>query len=374
MDRATLAVLAVRSLPTPTPTLDADSDFSDEEILRLTGALCAVAQASVPLRTRTGNRWSSIAGELVTVVCREGEAEITPAEAQYFWGWRYSDHGTVALNGDVYVVTPQGWATLGGEWCGARPVLAANADGLARLDGARTAAEVQEAERILADASTLLLGPYLGECLLCYVHRMLMEYGCNCRLRFAGHYRDVRAPRATALERRLGQSGGYCDCEIFLNSYNLRLEYLLSMVITEREDDDGDDDEDRPEVTVPNPLPLCREVRAGSTPPEIGRLLKFHGTSPNGRQLRTNRDALIALLAAYRLGNVRVFGSTARETDREGSDIDLLVTAEADLGLLSQAQVEQEASELLRCPVDLVFNNAIRVDLRMRILSEAVPL
>jgi len=29
--------------------------------------------------------------------------------------------------------------------------------------------------------------------------------------------RDVTAPRATALEQRLGDLGGFCDCEIFLN-------------------------------------------------------------------------------------------------------------------------------------------------------------
>lgn len=263
VDRATLAVLVVRSLPTPDPVVDDESAFSNEAILRLSGALCTVAQDTVPRRTRRGNRWGPIVGELVTVVCREGDAAITPAEVQYFWGWRYSNHGTAALDGDVYVVTPQGWTALVGEWSGARPVLAVNADGLGDVAGAKTTPEVQEAERILADASVILLDPDSGECLLCYVHRMLMEYGCNCRLRFAGHYRDVRAPRATALERRLGQSGGHCDCEVFLNSYELRLEYWLPMVIKEREDEDQDPED----ATGPSPLPMCRGVRGGSTQP-----------------------------------------------------------------------------------------------------------
>jgi hypothetical protein len=263
VDRATLAVLAVRRLATPDPILHADSTFDDEAISWLSGALCTLAQDVVSRRTRTGNRWSPMTGELVTVVCRDGEAEITPAEAQYFWGWRYSNHNTAALDGDVYVVTPQGWASVGGQWCGARPALGANSDGLAaNVDGVETTPEVQEAERILADASVILLDPDLGECLLCYVHRMLEEYGCNCRLRFAGHYRDVRAPRATALERRLGLSGGYCDCEIFLNSYDLRLEYWLPMVVMEE-----DGDEYREAATGPTPLPLCRGARAGSTQP-----------------------------------------------------------------------------------------------------------
>jgi uncharacterized protein len=119
-----------------------------------------------------------------------------------------------------------------------------------------------------------------------------------------------------------------------------------------------------------------REIAAHSnrSQPEIRRLLKFHGTTPNGRRLRANHNALIALLAASGLHNVRVFGSTARGADRQDSDIDLLVSADAPLGLFAQAQVEHAASELLGLPVDLVFDDAIRPDLRERITNEAVPL
>src|SRR3954454_820168 len=59
------------------------------------------------------------------------------------------------------------------------------------------------------------------ECLCCYVARMLDEFPCDGSLRHALHYRDAIAPRATALARRLGNLGGYCDCEIFLNGYQL---------------------------------------------------------------------------------------------------------------------------------------------------------
>ncbi|WP_425464517.1 DUF2695 domain-containing protein [Nocardioides eburneiflavus] len=39
-------------------------------------------------------------------------------------------------------------------------------------------------------------------------------FGCCTTLRFATRYRDLRAPRAVGLERRLGDRGGFCDCEI----------------------------------------------------------------------------------------------------------------------------------------------------------------
>jgi len=258
VDRATQAVLAVRSLPTPVPILDEELYFDDEQRHQLSVALCALAEDVAPARVRTGSRWSEITGEFITVVCREGSAAITPIEVQFFWGWRYSNHLTAALHGDVYVVTPHGWANLLPEYYGATPSLPAAPDPVS------AAPEVLEAEQVLADASLALLGPEPRECLLCYVHRMLMEFGCDGRLRFAGHFRDVRAQRATALERRLGRTGGYCDCEVFLNGYDLRPQYLVPDAA---EPPEVFEDEDGGELTWPQRLPPCTGVRAGSTQP-----------------------------------------------------------------------------------------------------------
>lgn len=117
---------------------------------------------------------------------------------------------------------------------------------------------INDTERELRILSTSLTDPHDGECLLCYVHRML-EYGCT-GLRWAVRYRDLRAPRATAMEHRLGERGGYCDCEIFLNGYEPAHELWAP---AREHDEDGVtviDDEDWPEQ-----LPACRGVRAGST-------------------------------------------------------------------------------------------------------------
>ncbi len=119
-----------------------------------------------------------------------------------------------------------------------------------------------------------------------------------------------------------------------------------------------------------------RQIAAHSnrSQPEIARLLKFHGTSPHGRALRARREPLLATLAAHGIHNVRVFGSTVRGTDRADSDIDLLVRSAHPIGLLAQARIQAQASDLLGIPVDLVFDDAIRPDLATRILGEAVPL
>lgn len=120
---------------------------------------------------------------------------------------------------------------------------------------------VTEAESILAAAADSLLGIRPGECLFCYVIRML-PLGCT-GLRFARHYRDVRAPRAVALEKRLGQKGAFCDCEIFLNGWTLADQF----VIPEQEFEDETGEIVIEDATWPEPLPGCFGARAGSTQP-----------------------------------------------------------------------------------------------------------
>lgn len=77
-----------------------------------------------------------------------------------------------------------------------------------------------EAERIVRTLSEELLAPRDGECLVCFVDRQLTAHGCNGSHRFATHFRDTRAPRATALLRTLSDKGACCcDCEILMNAY-----------------------------------------------------------------------------------------------------------------------------------------------------------
>jgi hypothetical protein len=79
----------------------------------------------------------------------------------------------------------------------------------------------KDAERRLVELAENLSAPAPEECVLCYVERMVDSFGCDNTLRWARHWRDLRQPRATGLERRLESRGGFCDCEIFLNGWTL---------------------------------------------------------------------------------------------------------------------------------------------------------
>lgn len=110
--------------------------------------------------------------------------------------------------------------------------------------------EVEDHLRTAAEEATT---PADGECVLCFVNRMLDAFGCDTTLRWARRWRALRAPRATGLERRLEGRGGFCDCEIFLNGWSLRPDLLVP-------DEDG-------EPTWPQPRPACTGVRERSSQP-----------------------------------------------------------------------------------------------------------
>jgi hypothetical protein len=111
--------------------------------------------------------------------------------------------------------------------------------------------DIAGAEGALREVLGELTDPHEGECLFCYVYRML-EFGClPDRLTWARRWRDLQAPRATALERRLEARGGFCDCEIFMNGWRpARMEL----------DEHGD-------PVYPAVMPPCRGARRGSTRP-----------------------------------------------------------------------------------------------------------
>ena len=114
-------------------------------------------------------------------------------------------------------------------------------------DGDNTASGIDEELRELSEAMTM---PRPHECLVCYIFRML-EFGCRGQ-QWMKRYRDVLAPRATALELRMARMGGYCDCEVLMNSFLPSPWYFKT-------DDDGE--------VVSQPMLAFLGVRSGSTQP-----------------------------------------------------------------------------------------------------------
>jgi hypothetical protein len=96
--------------------------------------------------------------------------------------------------------------------------------------------------------------PHAGECLACFVHRMVGRGRCSDTLGWAEHYRLARARRAVALTRRLTAQGACCDCTV------VRDLWRPSITLWSRDAETGD-------LVPPVDLPPCRQVRTGSTRP-----------------------------------------------------------------------------------------------------------
>ena len=69
-----------------------------------------------------------------------------------------------------------------------------------------------------------------------------------------------------------------------------------------------------------------------------------------------------------------MFGSVARGTDTESSDVDVLVDLSSDVGVVGLIGLEREISEILGREVDVVPAASLKPRVAARALAEAIPL
>lgn len=89
--------------------------------------------------------------------------------------------------------------------------------------------------------------------------------------------------------------------------------------------------------------------------------------------LQLQREQVLDAVRAVGGADVRVFGSVARQDDHPGSDIDLLVTFPPGADIVTLLTLEEDLSELLTVPVDVVSPGSSGPALD-RAIAEAVPL
>jgi len=76
----------------------------------------------------------------------------------------------------------------------------------------------------------------------------------------------------------------------------------------------------------------------------------------------------------YKIKEISMFGSYVRNEQKRMSDIDILVDFYEVPDLLKFIEMERYLEEMLRVKVDLVPKPALRVELKDKILSEAVEI
>ncbi len=89
--------------------------------------------------------------------------------------------------------------------------------------------------------------------------------------------------------------------------------------------------------------------------------------------LDLKRGAVREAASRFRAMNPRVFGSVVHGTDRDGSDLDLLVDALPGATLFDLGGLQDELEELLGVRVDLLTPDDLPSKVRAKVLAEARP-
>lgn len=90
--------------------------------------------------------------------------------------------------------------------------------------------------------------------------------------------------------------------------------------------------------------------------------------------LELKRQAIREAARRFRTANPRVFGSVVQGTDRDGSDLDVLVDALPGATLFDLGGLQVELEDLLGVPVDVLTPGDLPPKLRERVLAEARPI
>ncbi len=83
------------------------------------------------------------------------------------------------------------------------------------------------------------------------------------------------------------------------------------------------------------------------------------------------RERILVLAAQHGVSRVRVFGSVARRTDHEGSDLDLVVDWPTNRSLLQLVGLQMDIEAEMGIKVDLCTERELHPQLRDRILAQA---
>jgi predicted nucleotidyltransferase len=86
-----------------------------------------------------------------------------------------------------------------------------------------------------------------------------------------------------------------------------------------------------------------------------------------------NRELVREAVSRYPMQNPRIFGSVLHGTDKEGSDIDILVDAPLGTTLIDLIGLEQELQHKLGVPVQVLTPGDLHRFFRDKVLAEAQP-
>ena len=89
--------------------------------------------------------------------------------------------------------------------------------------------------------------------------------------------------------------------------------------------------------------------------------------------LEQHREAIRQIVTRHNAKNTRVFGSALTNTDKDDSDLDLLVDPYPGMTLLDLGSLQVELEEQVGVPVDLLTPSDLPTKFRKQVLEQAKP-
>ena len=111
-------------------------------------------------------------------------------------------------------------------------------------------------------------------------------------------------------------------------------------------------------ISIPVYTPGVRMGEAYMIPPDISE----------------KRTEIVQIARRHGVLSIRLFGSCARGDARSESDVDLLITVGLQHSRWFPGGLVADLEELLGRHVDIVEEDALSSDLRLKIMKESVPL
>lgn len=87
-----------------------------------------------------------------------------------------------------------------------------------------------------------------------------------------------------------------------------------------------------------------------------------------------HREEIRRIVLANRARNPRIFGSTARGEDHEGSDLDILVDSTPETSLFDLGRINYLLEHLLNIDVDVLSSDSLRDGVKNHIMRDVIPI
>ena len=88
-------------------------------------------------------------------------------------------------------------------------------------------------------------------------------------------------------------------------------------------------------------------------------------------EVKIKRQQILDLANRYKVKNIKVFGSVAKEEDGPNSDIDFLVDCTEDCSLFDLIALKDDLQQIFHRKIDLVTPDSIHWTIRNRVMGEA---